>query len=455
MAIIILIVVIYMAVMIGIGVYGSRKKAATESMSNFLTAGRNGGLFVLVCTYIGSHVGNGIIVGGAQYGADYGIGGMWYGLGAVLSYVLFGLVMSRLLYRRGYITIPDLIRDRYESKVASVVMAVLNICASLGIMAAQVMAGSSLFAALGLNPTLGAVVVAVVVLIYCAVSGMWGVLITDSVQSTLIFFCTIFCVVIIAMNGGFDTISAALPETYFEPVPFDTETLVMLLVPTALNGLISGAAYQRNASCKNEKVAFWSPLIAAVALIPFVILPVIIGMYGRAEYPDAPSLAIFFDVVLNMHPIIAGLMVATVLSAVMSTVSGGLLNITANTVNDIYYKTLRPNASQKTLSRASMLVTAAAGIIALALAISSSSILSLLSSTYSLMNAGSLVMVLGGIAWKKATKEGAIASAVCGMIMIVLSNVGMPIPYISFTSLIPALIAFIVVSLMTQKKSAA
>ena len=88
MAIIILIVIIYMAVMIGIGVYGSRKKAATESMSNFLTAGRNGGLFVLVCTYIGSHVGNGIIVGGAQYGADYGIGGMWYGLGAVLSYVL-------------------------------------------------------------------------------------------------------------------------------------------------------------------------------------------------------------------------------------------------------------------------------------------------------------------------------------------------------------------------------
>ena len=163
MAIIILIVIISMAVMIGIGVYGSRKKAATESMSNFLTAGRNGGLFVLVCTYIGSHVGNGIIVGGAQYGADYGIGGMWYGLGAVLSYVLFGLVMSRLLYRRGYITIPDLIRDRYESKVASVVMAVLNICASLGIMAAQVMAGSSLFAALGLNPTLGAVVVAVVV----------------------------------------------------------------------------------------------------------------------------------------------------------------------------------------------------------------------------------------------------------------------------------------------------
>ena len=452
MVIIILILVIYMAAMLGIGIYGSKK---SSTMTEFLTAGESGGMFVMVCTYIGAHVGNGIIVGGAQYGADYGIGGMWYGLGAVLSYVLFGLVMSRLLYRKGYITIPDLIRDRYDSKVASVIMAILNICATLGIMAAQIMAGSALFDALGLNPTLGAALVAIVVFVYCALSGMWGVMITDSVQTTVIFFSTIFCIVMIAMNGGFDTISAMLPESSFELVPFDTETLVMMMVPGALNGLISGAAYQRTASCKDEKVAFGAPLIAAFALIPFVILPVVIGMYGKAMYPEAATASILFTVVLEMNPVIAGLMIAAVLSAVMSTMDIGLLNVTANAVNDIYYKTLNPKADQKFLGRLSMVVTLVSGVISLALAISSSSILSLLSSTYALMNAGALVMVLGGILWKKGTKEGAIASAVCGMAMIILSNMGVPIPYISFTSLIPAIIAYVVVSLMTQKKPVA
>ena len=426
MVIIILILVIYMAAMLGIGIYGSKK---SSTMTEFLTAGKSGGMFVMVCTYIGAHVGNGIIVGGAQYGADYGIGGMWYGLGAVLSYVLFGLVMSRLLYRKGYITIPDLIRDRYDSKVASVIMA------------AQIMAGSALFDALGLNPTLGAALVAIVVFVYCALSGMWGVMITDSVQTTVIFFSTIFCIVMIAMNGGFDTISAMLPESSFELVPFDTETLVMMMVPGALNGLNSGAAYQRTASCKDEKVAFGAPLIAAFALIPFVILPVVIGMYGKAMYPEAATASILFTVVLEMNPVIAGLMIAAVLSAVMSTMDIGLLNVTANAVNDIYYKTLNPKADQKFLGRLSMVVTLVSGVISLALAISSSSILSLLSSTYALMNAGALVMVLGGILWKKGTKEGAIASAVCGMAMIILSNMGVPIPYISFTSLIPAIIA--------------
>ena len=144
MAIIIVILVIYMAGMLAIGFAGKKK---SETMTDFLTAGKSGGMFVMVCTYIGAHVGNGIVVGGAQYGAEYGIGGVWFGLGACLSYVLFALVMSRLLYTRGYITIPDLIRDRYKSKFASVLMAVLNICATLGIMAAQIMAGCALFEA--------------------------------------------------------------------------------------------------------------------------------------------------------------------------------------------------------------------------------------------------------------------------------------------------------------------
>lgn len=124
----------------------------------------------------------------------------------------------------------------------------------------------------------------------------------------------------------------------------------MMMVPGALNGLISGAAYQRTASCKDKKVAFWSPMIAAVALIPFVVMPVIIGMYGKALFPDAPTASILFKVVLSdMNPIVAGLMIAAVLSAVMSTMDIGLLNVTANAVNDIYYKTLNPNADEKSL----------------------------------------------------------------------------------------------------------
>ena len=44
--------------------------------------------------------------------------------------------------------------------------------------------------------------------------------------------------------------------------------------------------------------------------------------------------------------------------------------------------------------------------------------------------------------------------AFCGMAMILLTKVGVNIPYIGFTSLIPAIIAYVAVSLATQKKTA-
>lgn len=77
------------------------------------------------------------------------------------------------------------------------------------------------------------------------------------------------------------------------------------------------------------------------------------------------------------------------------------------------------------------------GLIALPLPLTYSSIRGLLSSTYSLMNAGPLIMVIGGIFWKKGTKEGAIASEFCGVAMILQSKTEVNIPYLSLTSLTP------------------
>jgi len=454
MAIIISIMVLYLAGMILIGLKGRKYSG---SMKEFLTAGKSGGMVMLIGAYIGAHIGNGIVVGGAEYGANIGIAGLWYGLGACASYVLFALVMAKKVYREGYITIPDMINDRYNSKTASVIVAVLNICASLGITAAQLMAGASLFKYIGLDPTLGAVVTALIVFVYATLSGMWGVMMTDAVQSAVIYISTIVVIIVIAANGGFELMKTNLPAESFAMMPFGAEELIMLFLPSALNGLISGASFQRTSSCKNEKVAILSPIFAAGLLVPFVVLPVIMGMYGKALWPDVDGSIVIFKVLNEaMNPVITGLMVAAILSAVMSTVDIGLLNITANAVNDIYYKTLNPKAEEKTLTLLSRIVTFAAGAIALYLALSSSGILSLLSATYSFMNAGALVMVLGGIFWKKGTKEGAIASAIVGMLLVGLNRWGIvAIPYVSITPLLPAAIVYVIVSLMTQKKAQA
>ena len=145
--IILVIMAIYLAGMLWIGLKGRKY---SETNKDFMTAAKQGSMLLVVGSYLGSHLGNGVVVGGAQYGALYGIGGLWYGAGAALSFVLFALVMSKIVYKKGYLTLPDVLSDRYGGKVVSVLIAILHYCTMIAICAGQIMAGRLLFEYVGL-----------------------------------------------------------------------------------------------------------------------------------------------------------------------------------------------------------------------------------------------------------------------------------------------------------------
>ena len=450
LSVVLVILGIYMVVMVGIGLAG-RKYGG--SMNDFMTAGKQGTLLLVTGSYIGSHIGNGIVVGGAEYGAVYGIGGMWFGVGAALSYLLFSAVMSRRADRGKCVTLSDMLEQRYGDKVTTILMAVLNGAANTAVMAGQIMAGKRLFEYIGVNPVLGAIITTLIVIIYSSMSGLWGVMMTDVIQSTVIFITVIVTVIFIGSQGGFQLMAQNLPAESFQMVPFSMETFIMMLGPTALYGLVSSAAFQRTVSCKEEKTAVMAPVIAACMIIPFVILPVLIGMYGKALWPDAANGTIIFQVLFEaMPPVLAGLLIASICAAVMSTCDGGLVTITANIVSDIYYKHINPQASEKTLAKMTTWSTVIVGLIALILSLQFSSIISLLSMAYTFMTAGGLVMIAGGILWKKGTTQGAIASFLIGIACVIVNKMGLQMPMASIFPILPSLIAYVAVSLMTQPK---
>lgn len=167
----------------------------------------------------------------------------------------------------------------------------------------------------------------------------------------------------------------------------------------------------------------------------------------------------FFKLLMEkMPPVMAGLMVACICAAVMSTCDGGLIAGSANIVNDIYLKVINPDgeADQKKLSIITTVSTLVMGILALLISLQFTNLIPLLSLAYSLINAGALIMIVGGVFWKKATKEGAIASFIVGVGLTLLNSFKIiVIPYASVLPLLPALAVFIIVSLITQPKRAA
>lgn len=451
--IIICVMAVYLVVMVLIGLKG-RKYSKTNQ--DIMTAAKQGTLLLVVGSYLGSHLGNGVVVGGAQNGAMYGIGGLWYGAGSAFSYILFAIVMAKVVYRRGYITLADTLSERYGDKITAVLVALLHCAAMIGMIAAQIMAGKLLFEYIGLPGTAGAALTLVIVIIYCSASGLWGVMMTDVVQTSVILVVTVCSIIWIATQGGFELMASTLPSSNWELVPFDAETLIMMFGPGMLYGLISAPGYQRTVSCKKEKTALIAPILGAVIILAFAVLPVLIGMYARALWPDAEASTIIFKILLeHMPPVLGGLMVSCICAAIMSTCDGQLLAGSANIVNDVYLKVINPNGHQdeKKLAKITTISTVVMGVIAMIVSLGFTMVVPLLSLCYSLLNSGALVMVMGAVFWKRSTKEGAIASFVVGVGLTLLDYVGIiSLPYSSVSPLIPAAVVFVIVSLMTAPK---
>ena len=452
MTVYVVILGLYLAGMFAVGLYGRKYSGTTDG---FLTAGRQGTMALITASFMASHFGAGFVVGGAEYGASVGFSGIWYGLACSLSYVVFGVFMSKRLHKEGYMTVSDLLTHRYGNNFTANGFAIFNSVAAVGIMAGQIMAGQRLFQALGMDGFTGALVCTIIVIVYSAMAGLWGVLMTDLIQMIIGGIGLVVGYAIIFGGSGIGSLASSLPAGDFEWIApsWSNYDFLMILVPTTLYGFLSQPSYQRTIASRTEKVAVWSPFVAAVLLVPLAYIPVAIGMYGKTMFPDMPAGAIFFNVIMQSVPAVVGaLIMAAIIAAIMSTADSQLLAVTANIVHDLYQKSINPKATDRQCTILSYVVTVAVGLFGMYVALSFTTIIGLLSFTYSILVASSLVPVLGGFFWKGATPLGAACAMITGVAVLFLGRYGViNIPYAALTAGIPALFVFVIVSLAGPK----
>ena len=457
--IIVAIMLIYMAGMLYIGYLGSKN---SSTMNDFLTAGKKGALYMVAGSYLGAHVGTGIVVGGATNGAKYGLAGAWYGIGAALSFILFGLFCAKWAYSNNYLTIPAYFRDRYKTagKGITIVWSVMSVAVALSTLTGQVIAGKNLLSYLGINPFIGSVISMLVIYLYCSAAGMWGVMMTDFWQCVIILFGLVVCLgkLFIGCNAG--AVIGSLDPSYFKAVPFDTQTLLLMIVPTALYGLTGGANMQRTASSKDIKVAYRAPLIGGVLVALFTFLPVLIGMYGIGAYEGADMSSIIFQVIITeLGPVMAGLMLAAIVAAIMSTCDTTIMTIVTSVIYDAYGNVIAPKfnlpADEKALKRGTKILTIFLCVLAIFGAFVSNDIISLLAKGYTMFAAGGLVPYIFARCWKKGTSTAAVCSMIVGMGVALANTLGWIHLVTGMLCVIPSAIVYVIVTLLTQPKEAA
>lgn len=418
-SIVLIVCFIYFAILIIAGVFLSFRNRKT---SDFLLAGRKLNLPFSIATLSAVQIGAGIILGGSANGASMGVWpGMWYALGCGGGLILAGLLVAGKLRQKDSFVPMDFYESRYGSnKWVRIWAWISNVPSLLGIFVAQLLACGSILSGLGITFSTGVIVCAVVILIYTTVGGMWGIVLTDVIQTSIIIVSipviAIASLLLIYENGHS---IAGIFATPFIPAGTFVK-FIYLVVPFLIAISVSYDAFIRYQAARDARTAKWGCIIAGTIVIFIGILTSSVGAAAGILFPEIKEGVFSHMVMRSLNPVLAGIVIAAILGASMSSASGLLVAMGATFSRDLYNRFLHPNANldempySKIISRIAIAISALAGIW---FTFKISNILdAIIIFNYPYM--GSLLIpLLAGVLWKGATREGSVAAMFCGGII--------------------------------------
>ena len=431
----ILFVVIYMAITIAIGLVAARR---VHNSKDFLVAGRGLPLYMNTATVFATWFGAETVLSVSATFAKDGLGGIAGDpFGASACLVIAALFFARVFYRMDLMTIGDFYKKRYGKGVE--VLTSLAIAASyLGWTSAQLTAlGLVIHVLSGGLVDLNTAIMAgtAVVLIYTIFGGMWSVAFTDLFQTAVILVgLTSVAILVGGQAGGLDKVVAqAAAEGKFNFFPASSDTKAWWAMAGAFFTFAFGSVpqqdiFQRMTSARNEDTAVRGTILGAVIYFVFAFVPIFIAYAAIVANPEVAKMfggedarqiqKILPDLVLGKMPLWAQVMFfGALLSAILSTASGALLAPTAILTENV----IRPfmlHLSDRVFLLLLRVILVAVTLLALLFALNSrSTMYEMVQNAYKVTLVMAFIPLVAGVYWKKATTQGALASAVMGLLV--------------------------------------
>lgn len=366
------VIVLYFIFIIGVAL--TMRRRASKNMKSFFVASRRLTIPVLIGVGAASWIDSWSIVGLAECGTTMGICILFiYVIPNTILRLPLALWVGPLVRDKmpdWVITMPDLMEYLY-SRNTKLVMAIGMMCPVLYEAALLTAGGQVIAYVTGINMWMAFAILGIIVVIYTSLSGMFGLAVTDMVQFVIMSVAAgVLC---LGMYFHFDGFGAIFQQAGEINPNFTTASgglNVMEILSWSIGAVAMYAnsqSYQRFGSSKSGgdiKVAYSCIMLFSVV---FSTIMVLAGMAALVQYPDvaaeSPSQA-FWAIVFETLPVgLRGLFVASLLSAVMSTVSADYLITGAVVVHDIYRGFINKNLTDKGEVIATKVVIAIIGIL--------------------------------------------------------------------------------------------
>jgi SSS family solute:Na+ symporter/sodium/proline symporter len=479
------VVAIYVLLLLGISVHKSR---SVKSEDDFMVAGRNVPVYMLVATLVCTWIGSGSLFGSAGLTFRTGVSELWFSAGAWVGILIVYMIAARVRRIAKY-TLTDLLEKRY-SQLAKVLGTITIIIAYMVIAGYQFKGGGRFISILSdgsISPETGMVLAAFLIVGFTVLAGMVSIVSIDIFNGVIMLLAMVVTLPFaIAGHGGVDAVITTIQQT--EPNHLsvmgghDFFWVIGIALPTFLLLMSESSMYQKFSSADNAQNARRAVMGMFIGVVVVETLMMLIALVGFAIYADDPRFfmadgsinrAMAEEIILRIGfeqlPVMIGsLLLAAGAAIVISTGNTFLMVTSTNVTRDIFQAFFYKNATSSQVVWLQRGTIIGIGVLAYLMMSQFETILEMALMSYTMIGASLAPALLAAFFWKRVTRIGGVASIASGMLTVIAIGVlnavfkdaggsvlGMSFPmdtdYIAIPAVAVSVTTLVAVSLLTPK----
>ena len=432
----------YILILTGIIIYKSR---TVKNEDDFVVAGRNVPIYLLVGTLITTWIGSGSLFGTAGLTFRTGFSELWFSMGAWIGIIVVYFIAARVRKIAQY-TLTDILEKRY-SPLARLLGTTTIILAYLIIAGYQFKGGGRFLNILtegAISPELGTVITCLLIVAFTALAGMVSIVSIDIFNGIIMIGAIVLTLpILLSQEGGWSEVAATINEVspdHLSMTEGHSFTWYLgILLPTLLLLLSESSMYQKFSSAKDAASAKKAVFGMFVGVVLIEVLMCAISVIGFAIYSDDPRFflengdinqAMSEEIILRigfeqLPPVLGSLLFAGGVAIILSTGNTFLMVASTNLSRDLIEKygfkgkTLE-SKKKLMIQRISIVIL---GLLAYLMVTQFTTILEMSLISYTMIGASLAPPLLAAFFWKRVTKQGGIAAISGGMVTVLIISI--------------------------------
>ncbi len=430
-------VIIYWIISVIIGLYAATRVHNTK---DFAVAGRHLPFYMVTAVVFATWFGAEAVLGIPATFIKDGLGGVVSDpFGASMCLILVGLFFAVPLYRMNLLTIGDFYQKRF-GRTVEVLTTLAIVISYLGWVGAQITALGLVFNVVSggvISKVAGMWIGSMTILIYTFFGGMWAVAVTDFLQMIIIVIGMLLIGGTVAdLAGGVGTVvNHAIEAGKFSFWPSMNTAEILAFTAAAITMMFGSIpqqdVFQRVTSARTERIAKWGSVLGGSLYFMFAFVPMFLAYSATLIAPqmveklinDDPQL-ILPTLVLDHAPLFVQIMFfGALLSAIKSCASATLLAPSVTFTENILKPMMKNMSDRKLLLTMRMVTLIFTLLVTLYAMHSDASIFHMVENAYQITLVVAFVPLVAGLFWRRATRQGAIAAILAGLISWLLVHI--------------------------------